>query len=140
MRAKSETEDSMLQAHDRTLGPDPQLDPRKVMTEVQDRCRQALGESTFFSQLTANKLNNDALKYVFGQFYLWRNKFHTWFGLAIEKSGTCTVGETKEALITLAEHIIIEMRESHDLQYRQFLLDLGFTANEIQHLKPSPAT
>lgn len=117
-----------------------ELEPAAVMDEVQAYCQRALERSRFFNLLAANNLDPGTLKYVFGQFYLWRNIFHTWFGFAIEKSGTCALPEAKEAILSLAEHIVIETKDHHDLQYLKFLFDLGFSSEDVEKLEPNAAT
>lgn len=56
------------------------------------------------------------------------------------KSGSCENEYVKEAVLNLAEHIQVEMRENHDKIYRNFLARIGLTETEINMMQKSEAT
>jgi hypothetical protein len=62
-----------------------------------------LDESRFFSDLSAGVARSEDVRDVFGQFYLWRNRFHRWFGICVAKSAP--FGESMNASRVLGELI-----------------------------------
>ena len=45
-----------------------------------------IAESNFFSDLSSGQANLEDVRGVFGQYYLWRNQFHRWFGICVARS------------------------------------------------------
>jgi hypothetical protein len=45
-----------------------------------------ISESHFFSDLSVGRVNLEDVRSVFGQYYLWRNQFHRWFGICVARS------------------------------------------------------
>jgi hypothetical protein len=101
------------------------LNAEAITREVLGYCDRALTGSSFFSGLANGTVSCEEAAYAFGQFYHWRNQFHTWFGYAIARSGDCSSMVRKKALASLAEHILIEMRDNHDVLYLDFLEEFG---------------
>jgi hypothetical protein len=101
-----------------------------ITEEVLACCDRALRRSSFFSGLADGSVSYREVAYAFGQFYHWRNQFHTWFGYAIARSGDCSSTARKKALASLAEHILIEMRDNHDVLYLDFLEEFGLVNAE----------
>jgi hypothetical protein len=62
------------------------LDSQAVSESLESYSRARLAESDFFSDLAAGKVNPGHVREVFGQYYLWRNRFHRWFGICVVKS------------------------------------------------------
>ena len=62
------------------------LDSRAVSVSLESYVRDRLAESDFFSGLSAGEVPPEHVRDVFGQYYLWRNRFHRWFGLCVAKS------------------------------------------------------
>ena len=99
----------------------------KMATELVDYARELIASSPFFSGLERGLFGPRHVQYVFEQYGLWRDGFHTWFGLAIMKSGSCTP-ETRNATISsLAQHVLAEMQEDHAAMYQELLKGLGIS-------------
>jgi Iron-containing redox enzyme len=62
------------------------LDSRAVSMSLESYARDRLAESNFFLDLSAGRVHPDHVRDVFGQYYLWRNRFHRWFGLCVARS------------------------------------------------------
>jgi hypothetical protein len=62
------------------------LDIRAVSESLESYARDRLAESDFFADLSAGRADPVHVRDVFGQYYLWRNRFHRWFGLCVAKS------------------------------------------------------
>ena len=62
------------------------LDSRAVAESLTSYVRDRLAESNFFSDLAAGRIHPVQVRDVFGQYYLWRNRFHRWFGICVAKS------------------------------------------------------
>ncbi|GAU70347.1 coenzyme PQQ synthesis protein C [Streptomyces sp. NBRC 110611] len=76
---------------------------------------------------------------MFGQYYLWRNQFHRWFGVCIVKSPAFgTSFDTSFVLSELTEHIDEEINGDHHGMAVRFLHALGVA--EPQSLTPLPVT
>jgi hypothetical protein len=113
---------------------------KEITQSILEYCGLVLANSKFFSELRQNNVSEEVRRYVFAQFRLWRDQFHTWFGLCIMKSGSIEDEDVKEVILGLAEHIAIEMRESHEQMYRRFLKDMGLTDDAIDSTVKSEAT
>jgi hypothetical protein len=61
------------------------LDSRAVSESLQSYIRDLLDESSFFSDLSSGRARFEHVRDVFGQFFLWRNRFHRWFGICVAK-------------------------------------------------------
>jgi hypothetical protein len=61
------------------------LDSRAVSVSLTSYARDRLAESNFFSDLSAGAMPPDHVREVFGQYYLWRSRFHRWFGVCVTK-------------------------------------------------------
>jgi hypothetical protein len=61
------------------------LDSRAVAQSLESYTCNLLAESTFFSDLSAGQARREHVRDVFGQYYLWRNRFHRWFGVCVAK-------------------------------------------------------
>jgi hypothetical protein len=102
------------------------LDSRAVSEILEARVRDLLAESIFFSDLSTGRARPEHVRDVFGQFYLWRNRFHRWFGICVVKSGP--FGESPNALRVLRELIgclAEEIKGDHHGLARSFLAALG---------------
>ena len=62
------------------------LDSRAVSESLESYARDRLAESDFFSELSAGQVHPEHVRDVFGQYYLWRNRFHRWFGICVARS------------------------------------------------------
>src|ERR1700748_1320809 len=62
------------------------LDRRAVSESLESYARDRLAESDFFADLSAGEAHPGHVRDVFGQYYLWRNRFHRWFGICVAKS------------------------------------------------------
>jgi hypothetical protein len=85
-----------------------------------------LAESSFFSDLSVGMVRPEHVRDVFSQFYLWRNRFHRWFGLCVAKSAA--FGEAVNAPRVLAELIGClqqEIKEDHHGLAVSFMSALG---------------
>jgi hypothetical protein len=63
------------------------LDSRAVSVSLESYVRDRLAESDFFSGLSAGEVPPGYVRDVFGQYYLWRSRFHRWLGVCVAKSG-----------------------------------------------------
>ena len=111
-----------------------------VADEIVNSCHAALDRSRFFPALRAGSVSRSALRYIFGQYRLLRDRFQAWFGLCIVKSGSCDDEDVRAAILSLADHIAVEMRDGHDRLFRDFLIDLGLSEAEIRAMRASDAT
>jgi hypothetical protein len=111
---------------------------QKVAKTISAYSTRMLQDSAFFSALQSGTLQKDQLIYIFSQYKLWRDQFHTWFGLCILKSGSCSDPGVAEAIRSLAEHTVAEIRDDHTGMYNSFLKAMGVDAAEIR--EPSQAT
>jgi hypothetical protein len=111
-----------------------------VVDEIVSSCHAALDRSRFFPALRAGSVSLLALRYIFGQYRLLRDRFQAWFGLCIVKSGSCDDEDVRAAILSLADHIAVEMRDGHDRLFRDFLIDLGLSEDEIRAMRASGAT
>lgn len=115
------------------------LDSPAVADSLVAYVRGQLGSSTFFSDLRAGKPTLEQLRTVFGQYYLWRNQFHRWFGVCIAKSAPFgTAFDTSFVLAELAEHIDEEVGGDHHGMCVAFLAQLGIT--DPSAIMPTPET
>jgi hypothetical protein len=62
------------------------LDSRAVSVSLESYVRDRLAESDFFSGLSAGEVPPGHVRDVFGQYYLWRTRFHRWLGVCVAKS------------------------------------------------------
>ena len=63
-----------------------QTNSRVVSERLELYAAGLLAESAFFSALSAGEAHPGHVRDVFGQYYLWRNRFHRWFGICVAKS------------------------------------------------------
>jgi hypothetical protein len=102
------------------------LGSRAVSEILEARVNNLLAESSFFSDLSAGRARLEDVRDVFGQFYLWRNRFHRWFGVCVAKAGP--FGESPNARRVLGELIACleqEIKGDHYGLARSFLAALG---------------
>ena len=111
-----------------------------VAEEIVSYCHAALEGSRFFPALRAGSVSVATLRYIFGQYRLLRDRFQAWFGLCIVKSGSCDEEDVRAAILALADHISVEMRDGHDRLFRGFLVELGMSEAEIRAMRAGGAT
>ena len=103
-----------------------QLDSRAVSESLEAYAGGLLAESTFFSGLAAGEVHPAHVREVFGQYYLWRNRFHRWFGLCVAKSDPFDeargVPRVLGELLTCLRH---EIKGDHHRLAWSFLAALG---------------
>src|SRR2546430_10120938 len=73
------------------------LNSRAVSESLESYAGDLLTESAFFSALSAGEAHPGHVRDVFGQYYLWRKRFHPWFGICV-----ATSAPVDEALAALA--------------------------------------
>jgi len=102
------------------------LDSRAVSESLESYARDRLAESEFFSDLSAGHVNPEHVRDVFGQYYLWRNRFHRWFGICVARSApfddALNVPHVLGGLITCLEQ---EIKGNHHGLAVSFLTALG---------------
>ncbi|MGC4090703.1 MAG: iron-containing redox enzyme family protein [Polyangiaceae bacterium] len=103
-------------------------------------CDDALARGEFFQLLRAHSVSHSLMRYVFLQYMFWRDQLHRWFALCILKSNNCREQDQKSAVLTLAHHILTDLRDDHELMYVDFLHDLGVGDDEIAASRPGLAT
>ena len=115
------------------------LDSRAVSESLNSYVRDRLAESDFFSDLSAGQIHPDDVRDIFGQYYLWRNRFHRWFGLCVAKSAAfgdaLNVPRVLGELITCLEE---EIRGNHHELALSFLAALG--VGDPAHIAALPVT
>src|ERR1700730_15240546 len=86
------------------------LDSRVVSESLESYAGNLLAESTFFSGLAAGEVHPAHVRDVLGQYYLWRNRFHRWFGGCVAKSapfdGARNIPRVLGELLTCLRHEI----------------------------------
>jgi len=115
------------------------LDSRAVSETLQARVNALLAESSFFSDLSAGRARPEHVRDVFGQFYLWRNRFHRWFGICVVKSAA--FGESPNVRRVLGELIACleqEISGDHHGLALSFLAALGI--DDPARLRALPVT
>jgi Iron-containing redox enzyme len=103
-----------------------QPDSRVVSKSLESYVIQLLAESDFFSDLSAGRADPEHVRQVFGQYYVWRNRFHRWFGVCVAKSAS--FGEALNVPRVLYELIACleqEIRGDHYGLAISFLAALG---------------
>lgn len=115
------------------------LEIRDVVADITNHVNKSLAESTFFSGLKQGSHSIEHVRAVFSQYYLWRNRFHWWFGVCIAKSPAFgTAAPTEHILSELIEHIEEEIKGDHHGMCKKFLYHLGVT--DTAAIKPLPIT
>jgi hypothetical protein len=109
-------------------GDEMQLDSRAVSESLECYVRDRLAESDFFSCLSAGEVPPGHVRDVFGQYYLWRNRFHRWLGVCVAKSAAQGgAGSAQRALGELITCLSQEVSGSHHGPAASFLAALGIT-------------
>jgi hypothetical protein len=101
-------------------------DSRVVAESLESYARDRLAESAFFADLSAGRILAEDVREVFGQYYLWRNRFHQWFGVCVARTGP--FGDAPNAARILGEIIAglaQEITGDHHGQALSFLSALG---------------
>jgi pyrroloquinoline quinone (PQQ) biosynthesis protein C len=115
------------------------LDSRAVSESLESYARDRLAESDFFSDLSAGQVHPEHVRDVFGQYYLWRNRFHRWFGICVARSApfddALNAPHVLGELITCLEQ---EIKGNHHGLALSFLAALG--AGDPAHITPLPVT
>ncbi len=107
------------------------LETPTVVADITNHVNNSLAESKFFSGLRQGTHSIDHVRAVFSQYYLWRNRFHWWFGVCIAKSPAFgTKAPTEYILSELVEHIEEEVKGDHHGMCKTFLHHLGVTDTE----------
>jgi Iron-containing redox enzyme len=102
------------------------LDSRVVSVSLESYVRDRLAESDFFSGLLAGEVPPEHVRDVFGQYYLWRARFHRWLGVCVAKSAA--FGDALNAPLVLSELITCLAQEVNGDHHRlalSFLAALG---------------
>jgi hypothetical protein len=116
-----------------------QLDSPTVASDLVRYAHEQLEQSLFFRDLRAGNAGMTDARWVFGQYYLWRNQFHRWFGVCITRSAS--FGENSDVpfvLKELTEHIDEEVNGDHHGMCVRFLGGIGIT--DPGALQPSVET
>jgi len=103
-----------------------ELDSRGVSESLESYIRDRLAESDFFAGLSAGRITPWHVREVFGQYYLWRNTFHRWFGVCIAK--TASFGDAPNAPLVLGGLVTClaeEIEGNHHGLALSFLSALG---------------
>ena len=107
---------------------------------LRDYSGQQLQRSTFFSALRKGEISIADLQEVFGQYYLWRNQFHRWFGVCIMRSSPFSENsDVSKVLHVLVDHISEEIDDNHHGKCVEFLRALGITDHASIALLPTTA-
>jgi len=101
-------------------------DSRAVSKILEAYVGNLIAESNFFSDLSTGRVNLEDVRGVFGQYYLWRNQFHRWFGICVARSApfgeALNVPSILGALVACLEQ---EINEDHHGMALSFLSALG---------------
>jgi hypothetical protein len=98
-------------------------DSRVVSVSLESYVRDRLSESNFFSGLLTGEIPPEHVREVFGQYYLWRTRFHRWLGVCVAKSAA--LGDALNAPLVLSELITCLTQEVNGDHHR---LALSFLA------------
>jgi hypothetical protein len=101
-------------------------DSRSVSKILEAYVGDLIAESNFFSDLSSGRVSPEDVRGVFGQYYLWRNQFHRWFGICVAR--IAPFGESLNVPRILGELIEClgqEIREDHHGLALSFLAALG---------------
>ena len=101
-------------------------DSRAVSESLESYARDRLAESDFFLDLSAGQVQPGYVRDVFGQYYLWRNRFHRWFGLCVARSAP--FGDARNVPRVIGELISCleqEIKGDHHGLALSFLAALG---------------
>jgi hypothetical protein len=102
------------------------LDSQAVARNLESYARDRLVESDFFSALSTGQVQPEHVREVFGQYYVWRNRFHRWFGICVAKSAP--FGDARNLPRVLDELITClhqEIKGNHHELAFSFLTALG---------------
>jgi hypothetical protein len=101
-------------------------DSRSVAKILEAYVDQLLAESDFFSDLSSGRVDPEDVRDVFGQYYLWRNQFHRWFGVCVARSAAFGGSQNVSRILgELIECLGQEIREDHHGLALSFLAALG---------------
>lgn len=101
-------------------------DSRAVSKILEAYVGNLIAESNFFSDLSSGRVRTEDVKDVFGQYYLWRNRFHRWFGICVMKSAPFgEAANVPRVLGELIECLGQEIKEDHHGLALSFLAALG---------------
>ena len=98
------------------------LDNRAVPVSPDSYARGRLAGSDFFSGLSAGEVPPGHVRDVFGQYYLWRTRFHRWLGVCVAKSAALSV---RRALGELVACLAQEVSGDHHGLAASLLAGLG---------------
>ena len=115
------------------------FDSRAVSEALESYVHDLLAESDFFSDLSAGRVSPEHVRDVFGQYYLWRNRFYRWFGICVVKSAP--FGEALNVPRVLGELIACleeEIKGNHHGLELSFLAGLGI--DNPAHITALPVT
>jgi Iron-containing redox enzyme len=102
------------------------LDSRVVSVSLESYVRDRLAESAFFSGLSAGEVPPEHLRDVFGQYFLWRSRFHRWLGVCVAKSaGLDDTLNVPRVLGELTTCLAQEVNGDHHRLALSFLAALG---------------
>lgn len=115
-----------------------QLDSRAVSENLDSYIRDRLAESDFFSGLSAGRIPPEHVREVFGQYYLWRNRFHRWFGVCVAKCAPFGAANAPLVLGELIACLAEEVKGNHHGLAIAFLSALG--VNDPVRITALPVT
>jgi hypothetical protein len=101
-------------------------DSRALIESLESYARDRLVESDFFADLSTGRIGPESIRDVFGQYYLWRNRFHQWFGICVAR--TAPFGDAPNVSRILGEIIgclAQEIADDHHGLALSFLSALG---------------
>jgi hypothetical protein len=102
------------------------LDSRAVSASLASYARDRLAESDFFSELSVGEVPPENVRDVFGQYYMWRNRFHRWFGVCVVKIAPAGDGPNAPRVLgELIECLAQELRGNRHELALSFLAALG---------------
>ncbi len=114
-------------------------DSRAVSKSLEAYVGHLIAESNFFSDLSTGRASPEDVRGVFGQYYLWRNQFHRWFGICVARSApfgeALNVPRILGALIACLEQ---EIKEDHHGLALSFLAALGI--DDPSRIRALPVT
>ena len=101
-------------------------DSQAVSKSLEAYVGDLIDESNFFADLSTGQASLEDVRGVFGQYYLWRNQFHRWFGICVARSAP--FGEALNVPRILGELIACreqEIKGDHHGLALSFLAALG---------------
>jgi len=103
-------------------------------------CHEIFDASPFFRALAAGELEPAMMRYAFAEYGHFRIQLHRWFALVMMKAPNAADPGQRAAIMALADHTFVDLRDNHDLLYQDMLEQLGAGPGRLHSNQASAAT